>query len=138
MIILDTNVVSELMRPLPDKKVAHWIASQNQTDLYVTAITIAEITYGIERLPEGKKRDDLGIRFTIFAETAFKDRVLAFDKNAAMKYARIAAACKKKGQNIDSIDLMIAAMSIHKAIPIATRNIKDFEPCGVLLINPWE
>lgn len=138
MIILDTNVISELMKTDPDECVSGWIAKQKPTDLAITSIAIAEIQRGILRLPLGKHRKKLGVNFNDFISTAFSGRILSFDEQAAYIYGAIATTREKAGFNIDAVDLMIAAIvKSHKA-SIATRNIKDFKECGIKLINPWK
>lgn len=138
MIILDTNVISELMRSTPDKQVLSWFADQKPSNLAITAIAIAEIQRGILRLPIGKRRDNLGVSFLKFVEEAFQGRILAFDASAAYIYGDIASEREKAGFNTDSVDLMIAAIVKNHKACIATRNTKDFKDCGIKLINPWE
>ena len=138
MIILDTNVISELMRVNPEPIVLKWIEGQKATNLAITAIGIAEIQRGILRLPKGKKRKTLHENFIAFIENAFAGRILPFDERAAYLYGEIASDREKAGFNTDAIDLMIAAIAKNYNATIATRNIKDFKDCGVKLINPWD
>lgn len=138
MIILDTNVISELMRVNPEPIVLKWIEGQKATNLSITAIGIAEIQRGILRLPKGKKRKTLHENFIAFIENAFAGRILPFDERAAYLYGEIASDREKAGFNTDAIDLMIAAIAKNYNATIATRNIKDFKDCGVKLINPWD
>jgi len=138
MIILDTNVISEIMKPVPDARVRAWLDNQKPINLALSAITIAEIRYGIARLPFGKKRQMLESRFTSFVQQGFSGRVLAFDERAAQCYGELAASCRQKGDNVDTVDLMIAAIAIDNEASIATRNTMDFKSSGVKLINPWE
>lgn len=138
MIILDTNVISELMRVNPEPIVLKWIEGQKTTNLAITAIGIAEIQRGILRLPKGKKRKMLHENFIAFIENAFAGRILPFDERAAYLYGEIASDREKAGFNTDAIDLMIAAIAKNYNATIATRNIKDFKDCGVKLINPWD
>ncbi len=137
MIILDTNVVSELMREAPAQAVLKWVEQQKQTELALTSIAIAEIQRGILRLAKGKRRNKLERNFRGFAETAFSGRVFAFDEDAAYIYGDIATEREKAGFNTDAIDLMIAAIAKSHNAAIATRNVKDFKDCGINIINPW-
>ena len=138
MIILDTNVISELMRSTPEPKVLKWLKVQKATNLAITAIGIAEIQRGISRLPKGKKRKTLHINFTSFVEEAFLGRILPFDEHAAYIYGDVAAEREQAGFNTDAVDLMIVAIAKSYNAEIVTRNTKDFKNCGVKLINPWE
>ena len=138
MILLDTNVFSELMRPQADARVKAWILKQKSVDLIISTITIAEIQYGIARLPAGKRQSDLQERFLAFVKEAFRGRIYGFDETAAHLYGAIATNCEKIGNNADAVDLMIAAIAASQKAKIATRNIKDFKGCGVKIINPWK
>ncbi|TAF75877.1 MAG: type II toxin-antitoxin system VapC family toxin [Alphaproteobacteria bacterium] len=137
MIILDTNVISELMRPLPDEKVTAWLGNRTKLHYGITTITIAEITRGIERLAIGKRQDDLRSRFAQFVNEAFHGRIYAFDEEAAQNYATIATRRERSGLHADPMDMLIAAIvKVHKAT-LATRNIKDFTECDITIMNPW-
>ena len=138
MIMLDTNVLSEFMRKVPEPKVLDWFARQRVSELSVSAITVAEITRGLSRLPAGKRRTALMESFDGFMEDAFKERVISFDEAAAQEYGPMAASREKAGFNTDTVDLMIAASARSCSASIATRNVRDFEGCGVTIINPWE
>lgn len=137
MIILDTNVISELMRPEPSPKVSEWLTRQKPLLLAVTTITIAEITRGLADLPRGKRRTQLETAFTAFTRDAFSKRILPFDLAATESYAQVSAKRKKKGLHADSVDMMIAAIAASTDAAIATRNTGDFSNCGIKLINPW-
>ncbi|PCI83431.1 MAG: VapC toxin family PIN domain ribonuclease [Hyphomicrobiales bacterium] len=137
MIILDTNVISELMKPSPDLAVKDWVARQKAVNLAVSTITIAEIQYGILLLPQGKRRLRLQSNFEAFIDGAFLGRIFAFDEASAYIFGEIAAERKKSGFNTDSVDLMIAAIAKQNRADIATRNVKDFVGCGIGVINPW-
>lgn len=138
MIILDTNVISELMREEPHIKVKEWVAAHKPTDLSLTTIAIAEIQRGLSRLPKGKRRNTLKNNFSTFVTEAFSGRIYSFDEEAAYIYGDIAAKREKDGFNTDAVDLMIAAIVKSQNASIATRNTKDFEGCGIKIINPWE
>jgi predicted nucleic acid-binding protein len=136
MIVVDTNVVSELMRPSPSLVVVGWVR-RNERELYTTSITLAEIGYGIERLADGRRKELL--RST--AEETFADfaeRVLPFDAEAAVLYATIVSDRDRAGLPIDGFDAQIASICrVHRAA-MATRNSKDFQDTGVDVIDPWQ
>lgn len=138
MIILDTNVLSEMMRPTPDTIVSHWVDSHPPGDLFTTAITIAEIYYGIELLEMGKRRNDLlAAAARIFTQTFF-DRTLSFDADAARIFAEISALRRRRGRPIREFDAQIASIVQLHGATLATRNTADFESCGIRLIDPWQ
>lgn len=138
MIVLDTNIVSELMRTEPHAKVVTWLAAQDQLQLATTSITIAEIQRGLARLPKGKRRTGLTRRFAAFAEAAFAGRLLPFDKVAAYACGDVSGARERQGLHADAVDMLIAATVKTNDAVLATRNTKDFEGCGIALINPWQ
>lgn len=138
MIILDTNVVSELMKPDQSAAVSAWLSTQPRADLFTTTITMAEVFYGIELLPKGKRRDGLRhVAEAIFAED-FAGRILTFDEPPARIYAVVSAARRVRGRPISAQDAQIAAIARYYDAFLATRNIADFEGCEVRLLNPWE
>jgi predicted nucleic acid-binding protein len=138
MIILDTNVIAELMKEQPYPHVKEWIGAQKPHDLALTAITIAEISRGLSRLPKGKRRHTLEQNFTAFIHAAFGGRTFPFDDDAAYVYGELSALREQAGRKGDPVDLMIASIAKHNSAAIATRNIKDFTECGITLINPWK
>ena len=137
MFVLDTNVVSELMRESPEPKVLAWLDDRLTSTLFVTAVTEAEIRTGIAVLPDGERRRGL----TAAAERAFgvlfAERILPFDSYAAQAYAVIAAARRTAGYPINHADCQIAAVARSLGASVATRNVNDFEGCGIGVINPW-
>jgi predicted nucleic acid-binding protein len=137
VIILDTNVVSELMRPSPAPAVLGWLHQQDSAELFTTAVTAAEIRYGIARLPEGRRKNDLARAANeVFA--AFPDQVLPFDLKAATTYADLVARCERLGSPIDGFDGQIASIcQVHGAL-LATRNVKDFHSTGIATADPWQ
>jgi toxin FitB len=136
MLVADTNVVSELMRPSPSPALRTWVSTQAAGDLYTTAITVAEIRYGLERLPGGRRKDRLqAAADEVFA--AFSEFVLPFDTGAAVQYARIARHRDEAGLPISGFDAQIAAICHARGAALATRNIKDFVETGVEVIDPW-
>jgi predicted nucleic acid-binding protein len=136
MIVADTNVVSELMRPSPSPALRAWVSRQSAGDLYTTAITVAEIRYGLERLPGGRRKDRLQAAADgVFA--TLSEFVLPFDAGAAVHYARIARHRDDAGLPIGGFDAQIAAICRARGAALATRNIKDFVETGVEVIDPW-
>ena len=137
MIILDTNVISELLRRSPNDVVARWVLGQSTNDLRITSITIAEILYGIERLPNGTRRDEL---MSLAKRTVqqFASQILPFDNDSAAHYATIRAARESLGIPISGFDAQIAAICLNNKAQLATRNEKDFVNLGVSIINPWK
>jgi predicted nucleic acid-binding protein len=136
MIILDTNVVSELMRPQPDARVREWISGRRSGELGTTAITVAEIRYGIERLPDGRRRDGLLSAATdLFA--AFGNLVQPFDALAAVWFGPVMVRRARLGMPIEGFDAQIAAICRAREASLATRNVRDFLETGVTVIDPW-
>jgi predicted nucleic acid-binding protein len=138
MTILDTNVVSEIMRPAPAPVVLRWISEQFSEELHVTAITMAEILYGIDLLPRGKRQEILRAGAERLFQVVFMDRILSFDNRAAREFSVIASSRRKLGRPISESDAQIAAIARDKRAVLATRDTRDFEGCGVKLVNPWE
>jgi toxin FitB len=138
MIILDTNVLSELMKSQPDQLVLQWIGQYKATSLFITTLTQAEILYGLELLPEGKRRTALKKAAQSMFEIDFAQRILPFDSYAAQEFAVIAAKRRTIGRPISQIDAQIAAIAHCHHATLATRNVVDFEQCGISIINPWE
>ena len=137
MIVLDTKVVSELMRAEPAPAVLAWLRRQGAADLFTTAVTVAEVRYGVARLPDGQRKDDLGqAADQVFG--AFPDQILPFDADAARVYADLAASRERVGNPIDGFDAQIAAICrVHRA-SLGTRNVKDFHGTGVEVVDPWQ
>ena len=137
MIILDTNVLSEVLRPTPELRVIDWLGQQASASLFITAVTQAEILYGIAILDSGRRRDDLqAAAMAMFAED-FAGRILGFDVEAASFDAAIAAQRRHLGRPISQFDAQIAAITRSRGAALATRNIRDFEACDIDLIDPW-
>jgi predicted nucleic acid-binding protein len=137
VIVLDTNVLSELVRPVPDAVVARWFAAQDLKTVFTTAISRAEILYGLEIAPIGKRRTQLDAALTKLFEQVFPGRVLPFDEHSAQMYAKIFAGREAIGHPISDFDCMIAAICRSRGAELATRNIKDFEHCGIRVFDPW-
>jgi hypothetical protein len=138
VIVLDTNVLSELMKSRPSKAVLRWAGVQPSTRLFVTTITQAEILYGVRLLPAGKRRTGLEQAAAGLFLEDFDGRVLPFDGDAAIAFAPIAAERKRVGRPISAFDAQIAAIVSSRGATLATRNVSDFEHCSVELVNPWE
>lgn len=135
MIVIDTNIVSEMMRDEPDPTVLAWADAVGR--LHTTTITLAEVDYGIARLPDGRRKDRLAATSAqVFAD--FGDVILAFDAHAARRYARIVAGREGVGLPIATADAQIAAICASREARLATRNAGDFDGTGVSLINPWD
>ena len=137
MVVLDTDVVSELMRDNPRPAVLSWVNDQLVRNLFVTAVTEAEIRAGIAFLPEGRRRRGLAKAAERAFSELFSGRVLPFDGDAARSYAGIAAQRRKAGRPIAQADCQIAAIVDSRGASVATRNIRDFEGTGVDVIDPW-
>ena len=138
MILLDTNVVSEVMKARPAEAVLAWLNSQESEKLYVSAITIGEITYGLRILPDGKRRSGLRERFEQFIGQGFDQRVLAYDESAARLYGELMGDRKELGRPTSVPDGQIAAIARRDRLAVATRNVLDFENCGIDVTNPFE
>jgi len=137
VIVIDTNVVSELMRPSPAAQVREWISAQAPDGLCTTAITVAEIRYGLERMPDGRRKQNLLAAATeIFG--AFGDFIHPFDADAAIWYATIVANRDRLGLPIEGFDAQIAAICRARGAALATRNTKDFQKTGIDVIDPWQ
>jgi len=137
MILLDTNVLSELMRAKPAPQVLKWVDAQPSSELVISSITVAEILYGIARMPDGKRKQGLLDLATAMFEEDFAGNILPFDADAAVHYAEIAAESEARGKVVDMADAQIAAIGRLHDAAIATRNVRHFESLGVGLINPW-
>lgn len=138
MMLLDTNILSEVMRPKPDASVILWLNQQFSQDLFISSISIAEIRYGLYILPKGKRRLELYQRFEQFVKQAFQFRILNFDEQAANMYGNVMGEAKLTGYPMSFADGQIAAISLVNGATLVTRNIKDFKHSGVVLINPFE
>ncbi|WP_439570125.1 type II toxin-antitoxin system VapC family toxin [Roseovarius mucosus] len=137
MIIIDTNVISELLRPTPEPAVEAWLGEQDGLSIYLTAISEAELRYGVAIMTSGKRRDGLGVAIDRILRDDMAGRILPFDSAAARAYADIAASRRSAGKPISQADCQIAAIARAHTAPVATRNTPDFEGCGIDLINPW-
>lgn len=136
MIVLDSSVLSELMRSSPDGRVADWVLRVPGPELWTTAISVAEVDYGCARLPAGRRRDDLrAVADALFAR--FSDRIAAFDADAAVRYGSVVASREERSRPISMADAQIAAVCQARDAVLATRNVADFEGTGIEIVNPW-
>jgi toxin FitB len=137
VIVLDTNVVSELMRLKPAAAVLDWVDRQPAAEVYLTAITVAELLYGVARLPDGKRKTDLAERIEAVLSEDFEHRISPFDETAAAHYADIVVRRERLGRPISTADAQIAATCRSHGALLATRNLDDFTDTAVEIINPW-
>lgn len=138
MIVLDTNVISEVFRPSPDRRVARWLASLTG-DVAITSVTLAELLAGVRRLPNGKRKDELANGIDAALEPYRGSRaILPFDDGAAERFADVLMARESVGAPISTADAQIAAICLVHDASCATRNAKDFAHTGVDVVNPWE
>lgn len=138
MILLDTNVVSEPLRPAPERSVVDWIDAQPLETLFLSAITVAELRFGVATLPAGKRRDTLREGLDNRLLPLFTGRVLSFDLAAAKAYADLMASARSRGIAIGMADGLIAATAAASGMSVATRDTAPFDAAGVAWINPWE
>lgn len=138
MILVDTNIISELMRDAPEPRVLAWIDAERRVDLYTSVIVKAEILYGIECLPEGRRRNALATQAGAIFEEDFAGRILPVTESAVARYAVISAGRRRVGRKFALFDMLIAGTANSVGARIATRNTTDFDDCGIELINPWE
>ena len=137
MIILDTNVVSELMRPEPDIRVSSWLNTLPRTEVGITAISIFELRFGIELQAKGRRRKQLEDNLAEVLEAGFRGRILNFDETAANAAASISASQRLAGRSKEVRDTLIAGIVISRDADLATRNVRHFQDIGIRVINPW-
>jgi len=137
VIVLDTNVISELARQLPDPGVLSWLDSFEASEVATTAITAAELRYGVARLPDGRRKRELAVVIRGILTEDFHGRVLPFDERASVRYAEVVTGREQIGMPIGVADAQIAAICRDLSATLATRNIPDFEEAGIELVNPW-
>lgn len=138
MIVLDTNVLSEPLRPSPSAAVIAWLDAQPTTALYTTTLSLAELRFGVRRLPAGKRRDLLGERIESRLIPALQGRVLEFDDAASRSYGSLQADAHGKGRPLPVMDGLIAAICHSRGYALATRNSEDFVGAEIELIDPWD
>jgi predicted nucleic acid-binding protein len=137
VIVLDTNVVSELMRLEPAGRVVDWVDRQVAEDAWLSAIALAELLYGIAHLPVGRRRTTLAMQLEAMVADDFDHRVAAFDELAAAHYADIVVGRERAGRPISAADAQIAAICRSSGAVLATRNVADFSDTGIVIVNPW-
>lgn len=137
MIVLDTNVLSELMRKAPNERVANWVDAIRKADLFVSAASQAEVLFGLAKMAPGRKRSDLVAAADAMFMQDFRGRILPFDLYAAPHYAEIVAARRQAGNPIEAFDAQIAATARHHGMVVATRDKGGFADCGIEVLNPW-
>jgi predicted nucleic acid-binding protein len=138
VIILDTNVISELMRSQANRGVLIWIASLDPRDIFTTTVSQAEILAGVALLPDGKRKESIAFEAARLFSQIGTHSVLPSDNDAAREYADIVAVRTRMGRPIQTIDAQIAAVARSRRATLSTRNARDFADCGVTLINPWD
>lgn len=138
MIVLDTNVISELLRAQADAQVLEWLAAQSRAVVYTTAITQAEVLYGLRVMPDGRRKSALEEAVRLVFREEFSGRLLPFDSTAAEAFSCIAAERRRTGQPISQFDAQIAAIVRCRDATLATRNVRDFVDCGIAVVDPWE
>jgi predicted nucleic acid-binding protein len=138
VIVLDTNVISALMRPVIDPAVATYLQARPPDTLFTASLCEAEIRYGIARLPQGRRRDALEAAFQVFLRDGFGGRILVFDSACAVAYAAIRVRREAAGLPVAVPDAMIAATALAHGATVATRNVADFAHCGITVDSPWE
>ncbi|MDY7091461.1 MAG: type II toxin-antitoxin system VapC family toxin [Acidobacteriota bacterium] len=137
MILLDTNVVSAVMKLAANPRVVSWLDQQPTDTLFLSTITIAEIEFGLHNLPGGRRRRSLAERFEFFLERGFDRRVLPFDLPASRLYGKLMAHRRSLGRPLSVLDGQIAAIARQHRLAVATRNVRDFEECGVAVVDPF-
>ncbi len=137
MYVIDTNVASELMRPSPAPAVAAWISGRDAEKLYLTAVSEAELLYGVAIVPAGRRRNELETVMLRWLATGFAERILPFDSAAARDYADIAAGRRSAGRPIAPADCRIAAIARCRGMAVVTRNVRDFGDIGIAVVDPW-
>jgi len=137
MIVLDTNVVSEILRPAAEPRVLEWLEEQPASSVFTTVVTQGEILYGIRLLPDGNRRTKLWMAAEEIFGTDFEGRVLSFDSESATHYAEIGSSRRTAGRPISQFDAIIAAITRSHGATLATRNVRDFEGCAIEVLNPW-
>jgi hypothetical protein len=137
VILLDTNVVSEPMRPKPDANVVEWLDAQAAETLYLSTVSLAELLLGIESLPPGKRRKALAAALDEQVATLFAERIVPFDLAAAQTYGRVVTRARRRGHVISAADAQIAAIAASRRFTVATRDEAPFQAAGVPVVNPW-
>lgn len=138
MLILDTNVISEMMKPVPNDFVRAWLNVQISESLYITSITWAELMKGLESMPDGQRKIGLFVALHALRIQIFEDRVLPFDEAAATHYGKLTVVTQRAGQTIGEPDAQIAAIAFDQRMTVVSRDTTPFQAAGLKVINPWE
>jgi predicted nucleic acid-binding protein len=138
MILLDTNVISEFMRPAPDPEVTHWLDLQRRSSVWTTSINVYEIRSGLFAMPAGKRRTVLEVKFEQLLQAALQGRILHFDSDSAYRAAELCGERRRLGRTVDVRDTMIAGIVMASHATLATRNVKHFEDIASSVVNPWD
>jgi hypothetical protein len=138
MIVIDTNVLSALMRQVPEPSVVDWLDRQAAESVWITSITLFEAQFGIALLPKGRRRRTLEVAFEKLMGEDLEGRVLDFDQPAAQAAARLAAVRQRNGHSIDMRDTQIAGIILARRAKFATRNVRHFSDLSVDVVNPWD
>jgi hypothetical protein len=136
--LLDTNVISEWRRPRPDEGLVQWLRGTDEDELYISAATVAEISYGVERMPRGRRRDEIGDWLDRGIVGRFGERIVDIDRRAAALWGRIVAGRAAAGEPIGIMDAFVAAAALARGFALVTRNDHDFRGLGLRLVNPWK
>lgn len=138
MIILDTNVISETLRPNPHYNVLTWLNEKDNDDLYLSAVVLAELFSGVVCMPDGKRKREFRFKLAEAVQIRFDEQTLPFDTLCAMQYAELMGKNQRQGRLMSMADTQLAATCLHYGAALATRNTKDFIHCGIELIDPWQ
>ena len=138
MVLLDTNVVSELLRPSPNPAVEGWVAERPAAELHFSAVGEAELRYGVAILSAGRRKDALAQAIDAILREDFEGRILPFDSATAREYEEIASARRASGRTVAPADCQIAAIARSRNMTVATRNVRDFEDMGIEVVDPWK
>lgn len=136
--LLDTNCISELVKPKPERRVMDWMDSVDETLLYLSVLTLGEIRKGLVKLPQGRRRTQLETWLEVELKTRFAGRIMPIDEAVAHRWGLIAAEAKRNRQELPVIDGLLAATALHCNLTVVSRNVKDFTNAHVQVVNPWE
>ena len=136
--LLDTNVISEVVRPRPDPLVLEWLEAADESLLYLSVLTLGEIRKGLALLPQGKRRTQLETWLEVELRARFSERILPIDAGVSERWGLLTAEATRRGKTLAAIDALLAATAFHFDLTIVSRNVNDFAPTSVPLLNPWE
>ena len=135
--LLDTCCISELMKRDPNPAVMKWFSDHDEADMYLSVVTFGELKKGIEKLPASKRRDELDLRVNKDLKELFRGRIIDVSLSEVMKWGEVLASCALRGTPIPAVDALIASTALANGLVVVTRNVKDMEPSGVDIVNPW-